>query len=546
MADQFGIQANRQRILENIQGSFEKSNDEMSLEDFQKQYEGHEVFSEEAIQKFDNDLQKSIEDGIEADAFEKAMSDRSHLVKKVVTTKGGKKQTVYINPNKGQGKGKEKATPEAEEGKHAKGAKVKVPADLTSDPNKRQGQTGEVVESHDDHAVVKFEDGKTGKYQHDALEAHEGEKDAENNDGERKGQEGLSEEQQANRQALEAAYDEDQDRFFSVVSEFYYPEDDGESEETMLNNLAKHGEIKQILAGLKGESADGDSTEEKEKARKEKYKDRGSDNEPDGDEDDEEEQDRPDDGDSDDPYDVPERGEGAKERAEEIGGRTDPDEQEAESEDEGADDNSLSGKINQLEKFYDEDPDTFFSVVGNYYDPEDDGESEYAMFQNLAKHGDLDQILAHLKGATSGQDNEFQANASEVKHPAGVKQGGLSKNVWESKSVQGYDGGHGHLFHKDRSHTHDKAIEEGLRNNGLDDREIGAYVTTKHGRFAMDHAAKSGPDSKQFKQHIVNSSKEFKEDLRKIGGIDKFEGSIDATGGGGDDSTATAKKPTKK
>jgi hypothetical protein len=68
----------------------------------------------------------------------------------------------------------------------------------------------------------------------------------------------------------------------------------------------------------------------------------------------------------------------------------------------------LQRNSKSLEKYYDEDPSKFFEVVSNHYEPEDDGESESKMFENLAKHPKYGKISSELlKKFKKGEDDEL-------------------------------------------------------------------------------------------------------------------------------------------
>lgn len=51
----------------------------------------------------------------------------------------------------------------------------------------------------------------------------------------------------------------------------------------------------------------------------------------------------------------------------------------------------------QLAKLHEKDPEKFFEVISKHYEPEDDGESEHTMLENLAKHPAAEKILKELK-----------------------------------------------------------------------------------------------------------------------------------------------------
>lgn len=65
-------------------------------------------------------------------------------------------------------KGEFESTPEDHQ--HKVGDTVRVPHNLTTDPNNKRGQVGKVGKTTSDTVHVHFGDGSTGYYQHDALE----------------------------------------------------------------------------------------------------------------------------------------------------------------------------------------------------------------------------------------------------------------------------------------------------------------------------------------------------------------------------------------
>ena len=72
---------------------------EMFEEELQKAIEDNtlQVFSEDSLKRFEQDLQKAFDNKeiSEEDLF-KALRDRSHLTKKTIIRKDGKKQTVWV------------------------------------------------------------------------------------------------------------------------------------------------------------------------------------------------------------------------------------------------------------------------------------------------------------------------------------------------------------------------------------------------------------------------------------------------------------------
>ena len=92
------IQDKNRQILENIALSFKETDIELikglTHEEFDTKYpkSEYEVYSEQAVNKFADDLKKSED----ADILEKGKKDISKLQKKTVIGKDGKRHTVYV------------------------------------------------------------------------------------------------------------------------------------------------------------------------------------------------------------------------------------------------------------------------------------------------------------------------------------------------------------------------------------------------------------------------------------------------------------------
>ncbi len=79
--------------------------DELTEDEFNKAFSGVQSFSEDAIARFDSDIQSLISKGAstgltseESDNLIKAQRDRSHLVKKVIIRKDGRRTTKWVRP----------------------------------------------------------------------------------------------------------------------------------------------------------------------------------------------------------------------------------------------------------------------------------------------------------------------------------------------------------------------------------------------------------------------------------------------------------------
>lgn len=133
------------------------------------------------------------------------------------------------------------------------------------------------------------------------------------------------------------------------------------------------------------------------------------------------------------------------------------------------------------------------------------------------------------KTNTTVSDNGVESNVpdyskSKIRVTAGGhQQGGLSKDVFETKSVQNYGDSFGAIAHEDRTSETDKVIEDRLRVNGLNSREIGAYIVSKYGRHLMNSVGtgiyKAG--EKAIDKYL--NVRQFRQMLDKVGGIEKFE-----------------------